>query len=219
MMPVVIVAWTAVAALLATVFVIGLMWPTRRRPIIGGLAIAIMGAAACGAWGDWLAMGFILIFGSSLAAILLGFASDLGFVVGKALARVGLRRRRPTDRGKFRRPRRNEDRDALGFTALSLLAPLIVWLGHHSGREAICVGFIGVFYAANWAFAWRRLRPVCRRVRDRAALEARGRAERLCTACGYDLTANASGRCPECGRRVAPRRLVARTAPGTAGAR
>jgi hypothetical protein len=30
----------------------------------------------------------------------------------------------------------------------------------------------------------------------------------ICDRCGYDLTGNTSGKCPECGLRIAPKRAV-----------
>jgi uncharacterized paraquat-inducible protein A len=53
----------------------------------------------------------------------------------------------------------------------------------------------GVAVLAEWAFFWR---PLEREERHQAR-QARG----LCRECGYDLTANTSGTCPECGTTIA----------------
>ena len=42
-----------------------------------------------------------------------------------------------------------------------------------------------------------------RRIRDRNVRERR-RREHRCLGCGYDLTGNESGRCPECGTHTEP---------------
>ena len=39
----------------------------------------------------------------------------------------------------------------------------------------------------------------CRYPQHRRTLQSRRRRTGLCTECGYDLTGNASGKCPECG--------------------
>jgi len=37
---------------------------------------------------------------------------------------------------------------------------------------------------------------------------SRKRRDGTCERCGYNLTGNISGRCPECGRRITPSRVV-----------
>ncbi|MCC6359139.1 MAG: hypothetical protein IT450_10360 [Phycisphaerales bacterium] len=58
-----------------------------------------------------------------------------------------------------------------------------------------------VLFGAPAAWIWRR---DCRRIKP-------GR----CPNCGYDLTGNVSGTCPECGRAVASKPAPAQAAPGS----
>jgi hypothetical protein len=52
---------------------------------------------------------------------------------------------------------------------------------------------------------------VSRRLLGRGSLHSRRRRKGLCTECGYDLTGNVSGKCPECGVHVNPKaRLLVR---------
>jgi hypothetical protein len=37
---------------------------------------------------------------------------------------------------------------------------------------------------------------------------AKAHRDGICDRCGYDLTGNTSGKCPECGLRIAPKRAV-----------
>jgi hypothetical protein len=49
------------------------------------------------------------------------------------------------------------------------------------------------------------------RFRPRGSLHSRRRRQGLCTECGYDLTGNQSGTCPECGTLVSAKaRLLVR---------
>lgn len=54
------------------------------------------------------------------------------------------------------------------------------------------IAFVACFFLARY-FSWSA------RTRRRYALNI---AKGLCPACGYDLTANMSGTCPECGRKT-----------------
>ena len=55
--------------------------------------------------------------------------------------------------------------------------------------------------------AWRLLER-------RRTLRSRRRSKGLCTECGYDLTGNVSGKCPECGTLVSAKaRLLVRRNP------
>jgi hypothetical protein len=50
-----------------------------------------------------------------------------------------------------------------------------------------------------------------RALEGRQSRKTRRRRQGLCTECGYDLTGNVSGKCPECGVHVNPRaRLIVR---------
>ncbi len=66
----------------------------------------------------------------------------------------------------------------------SLHIPLIVLLGT-----------LAAYPVSSWAFAVLRHRSRRRR-----------RREGWCVKCGYDLTGNESGKCPECGTEIEPRR-------------
>ena len=97
------------------------------------------------------------------------------------------------------------------FQLLILPAGLLAaWLGWQLGRElhlwlravpeTVC--FFTVFAllsAAAVAGTWLVLRPMARR-QLRTRLIACGVP--ICLRCGYDLTGNVSGRCPECGAAV-----------------
>ena len=56
---------------------------------------------------------------------------------------------------------------------------------------------------------WARTRVVWKKYIHRVPFDPRGV---LCTNCGYDLTGNVSGRCPECGKEI-PLRAPAATVP------
>ncbi len=81
---------------------------------------------------------------------------------------------------------------AAGFAGLVALA---AWLGWGGGADVV-LGFL--FVAALGGLAlWGNLRGVLGRRRFPAG---------HCRKCGYDLTGNVSGRCPECGMRRGRRR-------------
>lgn len=87
---------------------------------------------------------------------------------------------------------------ALGFIGLVTAATSLP-----AGRWKMLPTFdgAGVAVLAEWALFWRPLE----REERRQAREARG----LCRECGYDLTANTSGTCPECGATIAnPNRMT-----------
>jgi len=58
----------------------------------------------------------------------------------------------------------------------------------------------------RWGDRWANTRVVWIRYQHRLPFDQRGR---LCTKCGYDLTGNESGRCPECGTGVPVRPAAA----------
>ena len=93
-----------------------------------------------------------------------------------------------------------------------VLAPAALWeiildpspkdLARPRAARAAMVGGYATCLAGM--LAWRRLAA-------REPLRKRRRRRGLCTECGYDLTGNASGKCPECGVPVSPRaRLLLR---------
>jgi uncharacterized membrane protein (DUF485 family) len=85
----------------------------------------------------------------------------------------------------------------LTITVAVLLAFCAFWVGLPEGVGiliGIAVGsVVGVMLAA-WVFRRRLARNL------RQQLLERGHA--VCLACGYDLTGNVSGRCPECGEAI-----------------
>ncbi|HVP12092.1 MAG TPA: hypothetical protein VMV94_13005, partial [Phycisphaerae bacterium] len=56
----------------------------------------------------------------------------------------------------------------------------------------------------RWGDKWARTKVILKKHAHRPPFDIRGI---LCTNCGYNLTGNVSGRCPECGRAIpaAPR--------------
>ncbi|GMU34098.1 MAG: RDD family protein [Planctomycetia bacterium] len=64
----------------------------------------------------------------------------------------------------------------------------------------------GVRYGDEWA----KTRVVWKKYIHRVPFDPRGI---LCTNCGYDLTGNVSGRCPECGKDIPRTNDAARTTP------
>jgi len=89
---------------------------------------------------------------------------------------------------------------------LAVLAPVTLpflfadYLGHNRGGFVHPISWlIPLLVAALYVacFAFRSGRAARRYTRHRRLIQG------LCLACGYDLTANASGTCPECGRPIA----------------
>ncbi|MEZ6193409.1 MAG: carbon starvation CstA family protein [Phycisphaerales bacterium] len=84
----------------------------------------------------------------------------------------------------------------------------------------IAVALMGVLVAS---FAGTTLDTACRLqryvVQELAAtfLPAAVHGSRDCIECGYDLTANVSGKCPECGWEIDPQRLAAAATPRSVG--
>jgi len=84
----------------------------------------------------------------------------------------------------------------------------------------IAVALMGVLVAS---FAGTTLDTACRLqryvVQELAAtfLPTPAPGSRDCVECGYDLTANVSGKCPECGWEIDPQRLAAAATPRSAG--
>jgi hypothetical protein len=65
---------------------------------------------------------------------------------------------------------------------------------HHYNQDTFCFPMWLVLLALCPLWIWTLIQPV----RLRRSRRKRG----LCVSCGYDLTGNVSGRCPECGERV-----------------
>lgn len=189
-------------AALAGAFLAGLLWPGRRYGAVAGLGLGALLLAMFRYRGDWRLACLLVFFGLMAALLVFGFAADPGFAVCALFIRFGIFSRRPAAAPAFRRPRPKADRDALGFAALLTGLPVAMWFQSHNADRVVGNATIRLFYAVWWLIAWRRLRPVCLRLRERAANDARRRINRSCTGCGYNLTGNVSGRCPECGRRI-----------------
>ena len=89
-----------------------------------------------------------------------------------------------------------------------VVAPVAVWDVTRDPRtyKWAAVAAVDGSYVACFAatLAWRR-------VAGRESRRALRRRKGLCTECGYDLTGNITGRCPECGMHVNPKaRLMVR---------
>ncbi len=81
---------------------------------------------------------------------------------------------------------------AMGIGAAFLLAGLLAFVPGFPQTLGMVAGFAphigGAMAGALWAYrVWKRGEAADRKAR------------RLCVKCGYDLTGNTSGRCPECG--------------------
>lgn len=123
---------------------------------------------------------------------------------------------------------------ARGYHAYEIWAPfcvidapvVILWIGICYFLPDSVGDFFWVAYTLPyWLFlvggslqwgllAWLPFRFVDRR--RRRAAEAR-RIRGQCVSCGYDLTGNRSGRCPECGTAVSYREIRASDADGCHG--
>ena len=91
---------------------------------------------------------------------------------------------------------------AVGFGVILMID--MAWLGWSVGILGYLIrpfGFVGIVIASNAYF-----RQGCR-VHLREQLVARGIP--ICIKCGYDLTGNESGACPECGTACDPRLIAA----------
>ena len=198
----VLLIYVTLLAALAGAFLAGLLWPGRRHGAVPGLGLGALLLAMSRYRGDWRLACVFVFFGLMAALLVFGFAADLGFSVRALFIRFGIFSRRPAAAPAFRRPRHKADRDALGFAVLLTCLPVAMWFQNHNAHRLVGNATICLFYAVWWLAAWRRLRPVCLRLRERAANDARRRINRSCPACGYNLTGNISGRCPECGRRI-----------------
>jgi hypothetical protein len=183
---------------IAASFVLGILWPHRRH-LSASFALAVVLVAFCTAGGDW--RDFIPVgLGGSLAAILVfRIVTDLGLATGLVLVKVGLlpRRRRF---GKFKRPDREDDRIALFFAIALYCLPLHAWFTDPRPTWLVDSAVLGFIYGTWSLRTWRRLRPICLRLRERR--KPRPIFTPHCAGCGYDLTGNESGRCPECGKRI-----------------
>lgn len=194
---------------LAGAFGLGLIWP-HRRGYAAAFALGTVLLGFCDFQGDVRDGVLFFVLGSMAAAIVFAIVADVGFAIRLLLARIGIVRRvRP---GKLQRPGRDDDRTAFLMAVLLYGLPLIVWSEQHQFRGLGSSAIVGLAYGSWSLRKWHRLRPICVRLRERARLGQRSRAERTCIGCGYDLTGNVTGRCSECGRKIDPglhRRLLA----------
>jgi len=91
-----------------------------------------------------------------------------------------------------------------------VVAPVAVWdvttnPRIYNGRWATVAAVDGSYVACFAATL------ALRRASGRESRRAGRRRKGLCTECGYDLTGNVSGKCPECGVHVKPKaRLLVR---------
>jgi hypothetical protein len=93
---------------------------------------------------------------------------------------------------------------------VTVRSPLLLWTITTRGLR---VGMPWTLFAAAYAgyglgFAGT---VAARALEGRRSRKTRRRRQGLCTECGYDLTGNVSGKCPECGVHVNPKaRLLVR---------
>ena len=79
----------------------------------------------------------------------------------------------------------------LWAVAMDALRGAVPWKIFTIAYAGYALGFVGVV--------------VYRAMEGRQSRRVRRRRQGLCTRCGYDLTGNVSGRCPECGEHVNPK--------------
>jgi len=94
---------------------------------------------------------------------------------------------------------------------IPILAPALRWMESYAKRLGT-VGYFptGLIVVTGILIAWTSLGILVQRStvrRDvRKLLHSDGIA--ICVPCGYDLTGNSSGKCPECGVAIAPATLA-----------
>lgn len=94
----------------------------------------------------------------------------------------------------------------LGITVIylavfgSFLCLYFYWLDDHV-PQGIRPGLFGLGSVLSGFIAYLLL---CQRIRKGLRRDLRVEGVMLCIPCGYDLTGNQSGVCPECGKAVAP---------------
>ncbi|MHC5108401.1 MAG: hypothetical protein ACYTHJ_00815 [Planctomycetota bacterium] len=79
-----------------------------------------------------------------------------------------------------------------------IMSPIVVWIhDHYSDEKALGMGVLSALVVLTMliGFMERVFRPV--RTEVRRQVLARGLP--ICIRCGYDLTGNVTGSCPECG--------------------
>lgn len=186
---------------LAGAFALGLLWP-ERRCYVAAFAFGAVLLGFCDFESNARARILFFILGSVATLILFAIATAFGFAIRVLLAKIGtVRRIRP---GRLHRPGRDDDRSALLMAVLLYGVPLIVWPEEHRLGALVSSAILGVVYGSWSLQKWRRLRPICVRLRENAMLRQRSRSERTCIGCGYDLAGNTSGRCSECGKKIHP---------------
>lgn len=81
-----------------------------------------------------------------------------------------------------------------------------------AGLPLLLIEGASVGYGLRWGDNWARTKVVRRSLAHHPPYDMRGR---LCIECGYDLTGNLSGICPECGSTVRPRPPSSFPEPGS----
>lgn len=195
---VLLLAQVAVILGLAGSFVLGLVLPHRRHlsAVFALIAYFLCLDQFSGDVRDAQLLAFV---GWPAAVLVFQMASDLGLATRLLLTKFGItsRRRRV---GRFKRPDRDDDRIALLGGVLLYCLPLQVWWFDSRPRALLVSTLLGLIYGTWSLRIWRRLRPSCLRLRER---RKRPRTvTHRCVGCGYDLTGNESGRCPECGKKI-----------------
>jgi hypothetical protein len=101
------------------------------------------------------------------------------------------------------------------FAAYTIYWPLTV--PHRQLTSLSCRGFIGAFGVVDIGWLWFVIAPAALIAVSAAAIRCLTRRHKVgfCSRCGYDLTGNVSGVCPECGTAVA--KTGAPSAPRKAG--
>lgn len=73
------------------------------------------------------------------------------------------------------------------------------------------IGVLGIFWTmmkgGRWGDGWANTMVVWDRYKDRLPFADLADINAYCRSCGYDLTGNVSGRCPECGVDIPPQWL------------
>ena len=77
---------------------------------------------------------------------------------------------------------------------MTALWDLLVLVTGQVGAGLLVVGVVGFVFLA-WVYTWL-FQP--------SGTEEKSFPRGCCSDCGYDLTGNQSGRCPECGKRIRP---------------